>query len=79
MADICEPRAKRQCVGLPPVGYGTYKLDAGEAERCVTCALRAGYRLIDTAQIYGNEKGVGRAIAKAGLPRDDLFVTSKVL
>ena len=72
------PAAKRRRVDLPPVGFGTYKLGA-ETEACVLAALRCGYRLLDTAQIYGgSEKAVGQAIAKSGLPREDIFVTSKV-
>ena len=69
--------AKRRRMDLPAVGFGTYKLGA-ETEKCVDAALRAGYRLIDTAQIYGNEKAVGQAIAQSGLPREAIFVTSKV-
>ena len=71
------PAAKRQRMDLPPVGFGTYKLGA-ETEACVLAALGCGYRLIDTAQIYGNEKAVGQAITKSGLPRQEIFVTSKV-
>ena len=71
------PAAKRQRMDLPPVGFGTYKLGA-ETEVCVLAALGCGYRLIDTAQIYGNEKAVGQAITKSGLPRQEIFITSKV-
>ena len=62
---------------LPDIGFGTYKLGQ-ETEECVLEALRAGYRLIDTAQIYGNEKAVCLALKRSGLPRASVFVTSKV-
>ncbi|WP_314453821.1 aldo/keto reductase [uncultured Actinomyces sp.] len=63
---------------IPQLGLGTYKIPDDEAERVVSDALEVGYRHIDTAQMYGNEAGVGRAIAAAGLPRQDLFITSKL-
>ncbi|ALC06524.1 2,5-diketo-D-gluconic acid reductase A [Corynebacterium deserti GIMN1.010] len=63
---------------IPQLGFGVFKVDPDEAERVVTQALEAGYRHIDTAAIYGNEEGVGRAIAKSGIPREDLFITTKV-
>lgn len=65
-------------VVMPQVGYGVYQVDPAECERCVTDALSVGYRMIDTAQAYHNEEGVGAAIAKSGIPRDELFVVSKV-
>ena len=65
-------------VKMPMLGYGVYQVDSGITERCVSDALKVGYRSIDTAQAYGNEEGVGAAIAKSGIPRDELFVTSKV-
>lgn len=63
---------------IPQLGFGTYKVSADEAERVVGDALEVGYRHIDTAQMYGNEAGVGRAIKASGLARQDLFVTSKL-
>ena len=65
-------------VQMPLLGYGVYQVDSGDAERCVADALEVGYRHIDTAQAYYNEEGVGRAIAKSGVPREELFVTTKV-
>jgi len=63
---------------IPQLGFGVFKVDPDETERIVTDALEAGYRHIDTAAIYGNEIGVGRAIATSGIPRDELFVTTKL-
>jgi 2,5-diketo-D-gluconate reductase A len=63
---------------IPVVGLGVGELAEDEAERAVATALESGYRLIDTAAAYGNEAAVGRAIAAAGLPRSEIFVTSKV-
>ncbi|PSL36463.1 2,5-diketo-D-gluconate reductase A [Labedella gwakjiensis] len=63
---------------IPQLGFGVFKVDPAETERIVTDALEAGYRHIDTAAIYGNEEGVGRAIAKSGIPRDELFITTKL-
>ncbi|MDQ6657774.1 MAG: aldo/keto reductase [Actinomycetota bacterium] len=63
---------------IPQLGYGVFKVDPAETESLVTTALRAGYRHIDTAAIYGNEEGVGRAIAASAIPRDELFVTTKL-
>ena len=63
---------------IPQLGLGTYKVPDDEAERVVHDALEVGYRHIDTAQMYGNEAGVGRAIAACDLPRRDLFITSKL-
>ena len=54
------PAKKRKIYGMPPIGFGTYKL--GETEECVLKALQTGYRVIDTAQIYKNEKSVGKAM-----------------
>ena len=65
-------------VPIPQVGFGVWQVPDDEAERAVAVALDAGYRSIDTARIYDNEAGVGRAIAASGLPRDDLFVTTKL-
>ena len=63
---------------IPQLGLGTYKVSDDDAHRTVSQALEIGYRHIDTAQMYGNEAGVGRALAASGLPRDDLFITSKL-
>ncbi len=62
---------------IPQLGLGTYRLDADTAERVVSEALELGYRHIDTASLYGNEVGVGRAIASSGLSRDEIYVTTK--
>ena len=63
---------------MPQVGYGVYQVEPTEAERCVLDAISVGYRMIDTAQIYHNEEGVGNAIAKCGVPREELFIVTKV-
>ncbi|MET0812892.1 MAG: aldo/keto reductase [Microbacterium sp.] len=63
---------------IPQLGYGVFKVPPAETEKVVTEALELGYRHIDTAAIYGNEEGVGRAIAASGIPRHELFVTTKV-
>ena len=63
---------------MPKLGYGVYQTPPEETERCVLDAIRIGYRSIDTAQAYGNEEGVGNAMVKCGLPREDLFITTKV-
>ena len=65
-------------VRMPVVGFGVYQIPDGDTERAVTDALAAGYRHLDTAAVYGNEAGVGRAIRSSGLPRDELFVTTKL-
>ncbi|NLA58161.1 MAG: aldo/keto reductase [Firmicutes bacterium] len=66
-------------VRMPILGYGTFQItDEQECERCVLDAIEIGYRLIDTAQAYGNEAAVGKAIKKCGIPREELFVTTKV-
>ena len=63
---------------IPATGYGVYRINGSECAECVLNALEAGYRLIDTAQAYGNEAEVGEAIRKSGICRDEIFVTSKV-
>ena len=63
---------------IPQLGFGVFKVDPTETERIVTDALEVGYRHIDTAAIYRNEEGVGRAIAASGIPRDELFITTKL-
>lgn len=66
-------------VKMPILGYGVYQIaDQEECERCVLDAIQTGYRLIDTAQAYGNEEAVGKAIQKCGIPREELFITTKV-
>jgi 2,5-diketo-D-gluconate reductase A len=65
-------------VEMPQLGFGVFLVPADEVVEPVRAALDAGYRLIDTAKLYGNEEGVGRAIRESGLPRDDVFVTTKV-
>lgn len=65
-------------VKMPQLGYGVYQTPPEETERCVLEAIKNGYRSIDTAQAYGNEEGVGNAIAKCGLPREELFITTKI-
>jgi 2,5-diketo-D-gluconate reductase A len=63
---------------IPQLGFGTYQIDPSDTVEAVTQALEIGYRHIDTAEMYGNEKEVGEAIAKSGLDRSDIFVTSKL-
>jgi diketogulonate reductase-like aldo/keto reductase len=65
-------------VEMPLLGYGLYKVGPEEGERCISDAIEAGYRLIDTAQYYGNEECVGRAIAKSGIPREKFFIVTKI-
>ena len=63
---------------MPLLGLGVYDMHGKEAERAVSQALEIGYRLIDTAAMYGNEKEVGQAVRSSGLSRGDIFVTTKV-
>lgn len=63
---------------IPQLGFGVFKVDPDKTEELVLEALKVGYRHIDTAAIYGNEEGVGRAIAKSGIPREELFITTKL-
>lgn len=65
-------------IEIPVLGYGVYQVSPEECERCVLDAISAGYRLIDTAQAYYNEEGVGNAVIKCGIPRNELFLTTKV-
>ena len=65
-------------IQMPLLGYGVFQVPPQEAERCVSDALSVGYRLIDTAQAYFNEEGVGAAIAKSGIPREEIFLVTKV-
>ena len=65
-------------VEMPILGYGVYQVTPEECERCVLDALSVGYRSIDTAQAYFNEEGVGNALVKSGIPRSEVFITTKV-
>lgn len=65
-------------VKMPQLGYGVFQIPSSEAERCVTDAISVGYRSIDTAQAYGNEEGVGSAVKKSGIARDEFFITTKI-
>lgn len=66
-------------VKMPRAGFGVYQIaDAKQCEQAVLDAIEVGYRLIDTAQSYGNEEAVGNAIKKSGVPREELFITTKV-
>ena len=65
-------------VQMPTLGYGVFLVSPEECERCVSDALSVGYRLIDTAQAYQNEEGVGNAWRKSGIKREDLFLVTKV-
>lgn len=65
-------------VSMPQLGFGVWQVPDDEAEKAVATALEAGYRSIDTAALYRNEEGTGRALAASGLPRDELFVTTKL-
>lgn len=65
-------------IQMPQLGYGVYQVAKDECERCVSDALKVGYRLIDTAQSYFNEEEVGRAIARSGIDREEIFLTTKV-
>jgi 2,5-diketo-D-gluconate reductase A len=64
--------------GIPQLGYGVFKVPPADTQRAVSEALEVGYRHIDTAAIYGNEEGVGAAIAASGIPRGELFITTKL-
>ena len=65
-------------VEMPVLGYGVYQVTPEECERCVSDALSVGYRSIDTAQAYFNEQNVGNAVRKSGIPREEIFLTTKV-
>ncbi len=65
-------------LAMPSLGYGVFQINDEEAARCVADAIEVGYRLIDTAQAYGNERGVGEGIRRSGVAREDLFLTTKV-
>ena len=65
-------------VEIPQLGFGVYKVPQDEVEAVVATALEVGYRHIDTAKLYDNEEGVGRAVRSSGIPRDEIFVTTKI-
>ncbi|MFE8013298.1 aldo/keto reductase [Streptomyces antibioticus] len=65
-------------VEMPILGFGVYQIPPEQTEQAVTDALDVGYRLLDTAAAYGNEEAVGRAVAKSGIPREELFITTKL-
>ena len=65
-------------IPMPMLGFGTFLMNGAQCEESVLAARRGGYRMIDTAEAYGNEEAVGRAIAKSGVPRQDLFLVTKV-
>ena len=65
-------------IEMPQIGYGVYQVTPQECERCVTEALEVGYRMIDTAQAYANEEGVGNAVRKSGIDRKDIFLVTKI-
>ena len=65
-------------ITIPQLGFGVFQIDPGETAVAVSRALDAGYRHIDTAEMYGNERGVGEAVHDSGLDREEVFVTSKL-
>ena len=66
-------------IKMPVLGFGVYQIsDLNECEQAVTNAINTGYRLFDTAQIYGNEKAVGNAVTKSGIDRNEFFITTKI-
>ena len=68
----------KNSLGMPLVGFGTYQLSTEQAEEAVALALQAGFRHIDSAEGYHNEEGTGKALAACGIPREEIFVTTKV-
>ncbi|BEL03756.1 aldo/keto reductase [Actinoplanes sichuanensis] len=78
MADQNRTITLNNGVTMPILGFGVFQVADDQAEQVVTDALAAGYRAIDTAASYGNEEAVGRAIAKSGIPREELFITTKM-
>ena len=65
-------------IDIPQLGFGVFQIDPDETKDATLAAFEVGYRHIDTAQMYGNEKGVGEAVRESGIPRDEIFVTSKL-
>ncbi|WP_320776083.1 aldo/keto reductase [Streptomyces sp. CRN 30] len=78
MSSKVPPITLNNGVEMPQLGFGVWQVPDDEAEQAVATALEAGYRSIDTAAIYGNERGTGKALAASGLPREELFVTTKL-
>ncbi|MFP5282852.1 MAG: aldo/keto reductase, partial [Actinomycetes bacterium] len=78
MTDYAEPAATLDQGAMPLLGFGTWEISDAEAPAATTTALEVGYRHLDTATVYRNEAGIGRALASAGLPRESLFVTTKL-
>lgn len=78
LTNVNSPLTLNNGVGIPCVGYGTYKTDPAATATAVTAAIQAGYRHIDTAMVYRNEEGVGQGIKAAGVDRTELFITSKL-
>ncbi|MEU9454973.1 aldo/keto reductase [Streptomyces sp. NPDC048277] len=78
MSSKVPPKILNNGVAMPQLGFGVWQVPDDEAERAVATALEAGYRSIDTAAIYGNEEGTGKAIAASGVAREDIFVTTKL-
>lgn len=78
LTSLTAPLKLSNGVEIPGLGYGTYKSSVDEVTQAVLEALKAGYRHIDTAAYYQNQTGIGKAIAQCGLPREELFITSKV-
>lgn len=78
MSSKVPPITLNNGVEMPQLGFGVWQVPDDEAEQAVATALESGYRSIDTAAIYGNEEGTGRAIAASGIARDELFVTTKL-
>ncbi|MBF4581977.1 aldo/keto reductase [Curtobacterium sp. VKM Ac-2865] len=78
MTDYAEPSVPVSGGAMPLLGFGTWQIDDSDAPAAVSSALEAGYRHIDTATGYSNQRGVGKAIADSGLARDDVFVTTKL-
>jgi len=76
--EIGNYKENSKTINMPLVGFGTYQLSSDQAEFCVNEALKAGFRHIDSAEGYNNEEGTGKGIKAAGVPRDDLFVTTKL-
>ncbi|WP_074994084.1 aldo/keto reductase [Streptomyces prasinopilosus] len=78
MVSMVPPITLNNGVTMPQLGFGVWQVPDAEAETAVAAALEAGYRSIDTAAAYGNEEGTGRAVAASGVPREDLFITTKL-
>ncbi|MGC9539325.1 aldo/keto reductase [Streptomyces sp. UG1] len=78
MSSKVPPITLNNGVEMPQLGFGVWQVPDDEAQKAVGTALEAGYRSIDTAAIYGNEEGTGKAIAASGLPREDIFLTTKL-